>query len=311
MEAYLDSLLFRTRNDDFQFDLLVTDDCAFPAWLTDEDRIQVRRYHYTAATGLNRARLTMKSVRQYLRDYEPDEIRQITQPRWHAPGVLVGAMTSDVPVFTRASRSLFREYQEAPSPVRAWLANNLLGRSIFLGNRLYTPQHGAISVPWWAPSKKVVEARVVNADRFSPETEPKEDLFTQPHRRVVTVGRISRRKGTDLLLDIADQLEDHNFALVGPVGDESLAAEADATPNITRHPPVEYVEMPSVYAAADVALSVSRIEWGGVSRAMMEGTAMGLPVVALDRQEASSVADVTVPTDPGAIATAITEFTAP
>ncbi|MFB6202770.1 MAG: glycosyltransferase [Halorhabdus sp.] len=220
-------------------------------------------------------------------------------------------MTSDIPVFTRASRSLFREYQEAPSPARAWLANNLLGRSIFLGNRLYTPQHGAVSVPWWAPAEKVVEERVVNADRFSPEAEPREDLFNQSRRRVVTVGRISRQKGTDLLLDVADRLGDHEFALVGPVGDESLAVEADAIPNVTRHPPVEYVEMPGVYAAADVALSASRIEWGGVSRAMMEGAAVGLPVIALDQEEASSVADVTVPADPGAIATAITDFTAP
>lgn len=311
MEAYLDSLLFRTQTDNIQFDLLAAHDCDLPVWLTDEERIHVRRYFYTAGSGFSRARVASRIVRQYLQDYDPDEIRQITQPRWHAPGVLAGAVTSDVPVFTRASRSLFREYREAPSPVRAWLVNNLLGRAIFFGNRLYTPRHGAVSVPWWAPAEKVVEERVVNADRFSPEAAPKEDLFKQSRRRVVTVGRISRQKGTDLLLDVADQLEEHEFALVGPVGDESLAAKADATPNVTRHPPVEYIDMPSVYAAADVTLSASRIEWGGVSRAMMEGAAMGLPVVALDQEEASSIADVTVSEDPEAIATAITDFTAP
>jgi glycosyltransferase involved in cell wall biosynthesis len=208
-------------------------------------------------------------------------------------------------VCTRASASLFDEYHEAPSPVRAWLANNVLGRSIFLSDRVYTPKYGGIEVPWWAPADLVREERTVNSDRFSSEAVPYENLFTQDRDRVIIVGRISRRKGTDLLLKVAKRLEDVEFAVVGPVGDENLAARADDAPNIRRHQPVDYIEMPGLYAAANIVLSVSRLEWGGVSRAMLEGKSAGCPVVAIDHGEAGSVADITVPADPDAIIDAI------
>lgn len=305
MEAYLDSLCYRTREAGTRFELLVVGDCPVPEWLTDADRVSVERYEASSETGVRRTRVTEKVVRRHLRDRDLDEIRQITQPRWHAPGVLAGAVGSDVRVCTRASASLFEEYREAPSPVRAWIANNVLGRSIFLADSVYTPQYGSVEVPWWAPADLVTEERTVNADRFSPAAAPQQDLFTQEDDRVLTVGRVSRRKGTDLLLSVAERLESVEFAAVGPVGDANLAASADEAPNVRRYPPVDYVEMPGLYAAADLVLSVSRLEWGGVSRAMLEGKAAGRAVVALDRKEAGSVADTVVPADPNVIADAV------
>ena len=305
MQAYLDSLLYRTRNDRTRFDLITADNCDLPKWLIDTEDISIVRYDAAGATGLGRARLTRRVTRQYLQSHDPDVLRQITQPRWHAPGVLLGAAGTDVRVCTRASTSLFAEFREAPSPIRAWLANNALGQSVFLADAVYTPRYGGIDLPWWAPADLVVEERTVNPDRFSPDTDPNEDLFSGAADRVLTVGRISHRKGSDLLLDVADRIVDAEFTVVGPIGDDDLAAEVDAAPNIRRHPPVEYVEMPELYAAADLVLSVSRLEWGGVSRAMLEGKTMGVPVVALDRERASDVADAVVPDDPDAIADAV------
>jgi len=63
--------------------------------------------------------------------------------------------------------------------------------------------------------------------------------------------------------------------------------------------------MPGLYTASDLVLSVSRLEWGGVSRAMLEGKAAGRPVVALDRESASNVADIVAPAEPPAIADAV------
>jgi glycosyltransferase involved in cell wall biosynthesis len=212
-------------------------------------------------------------------------------------------------VWSRASASLFTEYQEAPSPVRAWLVNNGFGRAIFLADRLFTPRFGRVDCPWWARAELVPEQRVVNVDRFSPDATPQSDLFGQAERRVLTVGRISRRKGTDRLLDVADRLPDHEFVVVGPVQDEALAAAVDDASNLAREPPVDYVEMPGLYTATDVGLSVSRLEWGGVSRAMLEGKAAGRCVVALDREEASSVADDVTSDDADEIAAAVRRCT--
>jgi glycosyltransferase involved in cell wall biosynthesis len=113
------------------------------------------------------------------------------------------------------------------------------------------------------------------------------------------------------LIEVARKLPDHEFVLVGPVGDESLAAEAEAESNVRVHPPVDYADMPGLYTASDIVLSVSRLEWGGVSRAMLEGKATGRPIVALDRAEASAVADAVVPEEPTAIAAAIGRLTQP
>lgn len=305
MEAYLDSLLYRTTDDATTFEVIVVGDCDLPGWLTDIDRVTIARYNAPQATGLGRVRVTAQVVRRYLRSHDPEMLRQITQPRWHAPGVLAGAIRHDVCVCTRAAVSLFGEFHEAPSPVRAWLANNVLGQSIFLADAVYTPRYGGVDLPWWAPADLVVEARTVNAERFSPDVEPRSDLFSQDYDRVLTVGRISRRKGTDILLSVADRLPKVEFAVVGPVDDEDLATAADKVPNIRRHPPVNYVEMPGLYTAADLVLSLSRLEWGGVSRAMLEGKASGCPVVALEREHAEAVADSTVPDEPEAIAATI------
>lgn len=305
IEAYLDSLLYQTRDVETQFDLLVVGNCPVPCWLSNQDRIEVKRYDAAREAGFGRTRVTASVVRRHLRGHSPDEVRQITQPRWHAPGVLAGAFGFDVRVCTRASASLFDEFREAPSPFRAWLANNVLGRSIFLADSVYTPQYGGVEVPWWASAELVIEQRTVNAARFSADVTARQSLFSQDQDCVLTVGRISRRKGTDLLLEVADRVNDAEFVAVGPVGDAELAAMADNAPNVRRHPPVNYVDMPGLYAAADLVLSVSRLEWGGVSRAMLEGRATGRPVIALDREDAASVADAVVPEDPEAIADAV------
>jgi glycosyltransferase involved in cell wall biosynthesis len=311
IEAYLDSLLYRTRETSHDFDLVVVDGCTLPFWIRDADRLSITRYDDSIGSGFDRTRGTARVVRRYLRSHDPAEIRQITQPRWHAPGVLYGALESGTTTCTRASRSLFVEYREAPSPVRAWLANNGLGRSVFLADRLYTPAYGGVEPPRWALADLVVEERTVNEDRFSPAAEPRPELFKASTNRVLTVGRVSRRKGTDLLIEVARKLPDHEFVLVGPVGDESLAAEAEAESNVRVHPPVDYADMPGLYTASDIVLSVSRLEWGGVSRAMLEGKATGRPIVALDRAEASAVADAVVPEEPTAIAAAIGRLTQP
>lgn len=305
MEAYLDSLLYRTREKRRTFDLVVVGDCAVPAWLRDADRLTVVRYDRDEGAGLQRLRTAALVVREHVASHGPAVVRQITQPRWHAPGVLLGAAAGDPAVWTRASASLFDEFREAPSPLRAWLVNNALGRSIYLSERLFTPRFGGVTRPWWARAELVYEERVVNGDRFSPGADPRPDLFDQDEHRVLTVGRISRRKGTDLLLPVAERLPSYEFVVVGPVQDEDLASEVDATGNISRHPPVDYAEMPGVYAAADIILSVSRLEWGGVSRAMLEAKATGRPVVAIDRERASDVADAVADADPDDIADAV------
>lgn len=301
MEAYLDSLLYRT--DDRRFDLLVTDDCNVPGWIHANSRFVVRSHSIEDRSGIGRIRTARNVVNQHLESDHATEVRQITQPRWHAPGVILGVRSASgsredsIQTCTRTSASMFREYRAAPSTLKAWLVNNGIGRSVFLSDRVFTPKYGGVSVPWWSSTERVVESRTVNEDRFHPDTESNDEVFSTSTNRVLTVGRISRQKGIDLVLAVAERLPNWEFAVVGPASDTSLADDARERHNVSVMDPVEYVEMPGLYAACDVVLSASRIEWGGVSRAMLEGRASGKPVVAIDNKQASDVADEVVADD--------------
>lgn len=309
MEAYLDSLLYRTNEK--QFDLIVTRGCGLPEWVCDHQDLNVKAYTNADSTGVGRIWTAKTVVSRYLEEHHPSEVRQITQPRWHAPGVILGVRdlprlrSSSISVSTRLSASMFEEYRNASSKTKAWIANNVIGRSAFLADQVYTPQYGGVSIPWWSSAMAVQETREVNKNRFHQDVEPLDGVFSRTDRRVLTVGRISQRKGIGLLLAVAESLPQWEFTIVGPISDIELAEEARESENVSLCPPVDYVEMPSLYAACDVVLSTSRVEWGGVSRAMLEGQASGKHVVALDRGQAANVADEVVPARVDRIATSL------
>ena len=292
MEAYLDALLFYL---DFNtIDIITLQNCSLPSWLVDDNRVAIRRYAIDAGEGLNMVWGAAKATRKYASEYSPKTIRQITQPRWHAPGIILGTKEINVRIKTRASASMFTEHRTADRRLRSFAANNVLGRAVFLSDTLYTPKYGAIDNPWWSPAETVVEERKINQDRFSPDAEPLPDLFNQSTHRVVSVGRVSKQKGMDLLLEAAGNLPEWEFSIVGPIRDQNLADSLNARKNISLYGSVRYVDMPRVYAAGDVLLSASRLEWGGISRAMLEARAVEVPVVALDIEDAAEVADVVV-----------------
>jgi glycosyltransferase involved in cell wall biosynthesis len=299
MEAYLDSLLF-----DFNFnnvDIITVKNCSIPPWLVNDNRVTIRRCAVDTGEGIDIVWRTTKATRQYISEYSPKTIRQITQPRWHAPGVILGALGSDVRIETRASASMFTEHRTADHRFRSFAANNVLGRSVFFSDTLYTPKYGAVDTPWWSTTETVIEERKINQDRFSADTEPLQDLFDQSTQRVISVGRVSKRKGMDLLLKVAKHLPEWEFSIVGPIRDQDLATSLNKQKNIILYGEVPYIDMPRVYTAADILLSVSRLEWGGISRAMLEAHAVELPVVALDIEDAAEVADIVVPESSAAI----------
>lgn len=301
IEAYLDSL--SARENETAFDLIVGDDCELPIWIRDSDAFKIRQYEIDDTSGISLILACANVVATYLDENDVAEIRQITQPRWHAPGVLLGARGHDVRTCTRVSQSNFTEYANTDgiAKCRDYVANNVIGRAVFLSDTVYTPAYGGIDLPWWSSAERIEEPRTAAPTHFHPDIDPSPEIFSQAERRILTVGRISQKKGIDLVLDIAAELPAWEFVIVGPERDDELITQAADLPNVRLLGSIDYIEMPAVYAAADVLLSASRVEWGGISRAMLEADAIGLPVVALDRGDAASVATVTVDADPNSI----------
>jgi glycosyltransferase involved in cell wall biosynthesis len=306
MEAYLDSLQDRESKT---FDLIVGESCSLPGWIQDGSAYNVVRHGMDPGEGLSMVRSCARAVRQYLSGDSPRpvELRQITQPRWHAPGVLLGSRGHSIRVCTRASASNFTEYRSATglAVVREFAANNVLGRSVFLSDAVYTPRYGGVSLPVWSSAELITEPRTASSRIFNPEAPPDESLFARDSHRVLTVGRVSKKKGIDILLEVAERLPDWEFVVLGPKRDGQLVRRAETLPNVVLAGLRDYDEMPGAYAACDVLLSTSRVEWGGISRAMLEAKAVGRPVVALDRGDAASVADATVRPAPDIIVSAL------
>ena len=97
----------------------------------------------------------------------------------------------------------------------------------------------------------------------------------------VCVGRLSRQKGQDLLLDawpaVRAQVPEAELALIGS-GEDREALEARAVPGVAFAG--ERDDVPDWLAAADVVVNSSR--WEGMSLAIVEAMARGRSVVATD-----------------------------
>jgi glycosyltransferase involved in cell wall biosynthesis len=122
----------------------------------------------------------------------------------------------------------------------------------------------------------------------------------------VCVGRLSRQKGQDVLLDawpaVREQVPEAELALVGS-GEEREALEARAVPGVAFTG--ERDDVQDWLAAADVVVNSSR--WEGMSLAIVEAMARGRSIVATDvagsREAVGDEAGAIVPPeDPGALA---------
>jgi glycosyltransferase involved in cell wall biosynthesis len=117
--------------------------------------------------------------------------------------------------------------------------------------------------------------------------EPEHDLI------VGWVGRLAHEKGADIFLRAVaqslNQLQDVKFFVIGEGPDrdklESLADELGIRTQLSFLGRRE--DMPSVYASLDIAVSSSRQE--GLPMAILEGMASGLPWIATDVGDVSTV----------------------
>ena len=100
-------------------------------------------------------------------------------------------------------------------------------------------------------------------------------------RRVLWVGRISREKRPDRLLEVADQCPELEFDLVGPVSDSQYAGaiheRAKRAPNITVHGSTGRDQVSGFYQRAACLCCTSDYE--GFPNTFLEAWSHGLPIV--------------------------------
>lgn len=96
--------------------------------------------------------------------------------------------------------------------------------------------------------------------------------------KIVFVGRVSKAKGCDVIVDLAKSFPDISFELIGEVSDEFLLVEK--APNISLWGKLSHDDVLRHMDEADIFLFPSRTE--GFSLALSEAMARGLPVIAAD-----------------------------
>jgi glycosyltransferase involved in cell wall biosynthesis len=105
---------------------------------------------------------------------------------------------------------------------------------------------------------------------------------------VLSVGRVARGKGLDLLVGAVSRLPGVHAAAIGPDDGHGMTAELDAMrrrldldDRVHLLGPVAHVELPGLYVDADVVVLASAHENFGMVAA--EAAALGVPVVVSDR----------------------------
>lgn len=143
---------------------------------------------------------------------------------------------------------------------------------------------GLVRADWWAPPKTVFIPYGFDLSRF-----PEQPAGPASPARLVFVGRLTWDKGIMTMIDILAQLDrkDVIFEAIGPVSDRiraalvTHAARRGVADRFLMPGPAQNTDLPARLAGA-TAFVFPSTHPEGLSKAVMEAMAAGLPVVAYD-----------------------------
>lgn len=287
--------LLASRDREFVCELLVSDGVDTPGGY---DTVTVT--HPPVETARDRLRVLTRAVRQYATTRDPDVLFQVTRFPTHGPAVALAGRTTRTPTVTRLAGDNFREHRFADGvaeTARTYLLKNgialaavhLADAVVVLGptGRRDIEARGRRTGVWEIPQP-------VDQGQFSPgsTTEARESLALDPDERLLlTVGRISRRKGAGTIRRVAPRV-DAEWVVVG---DGPMRDVLSATPGVRTTGRVAHETIADYYRAADLCVHPSHHE--GLPNVLLEAAACGTPSVARDTGECDTVAAETFTDD--------------
>jgi glycosyltransferase involved in cell wall biosynthesis len=292
---------------DVQFDLLLREDAADDPFA---DAAGSRPTFEVVDPGLadtDRALATVgtlvRSVTAYATEADPDLLWQVTKFPVHGFATTIAGKRAGVPVLTRFAGDNFREYTLAASRAeraRTFVLNNAFGRvpAAFSEATMALGPYGRDQIERRGGSDVREIPQPVDRERFGPpatadQTAIRDELGLPADGRVLlTVGRVSRRKGMLDLLDAAATLArrdaDVTWCVVGTGPLESRLASAPVVSAVGRVPHDEIVRY---YQAADLVVHPSLIE--GLPNVLLEAATCETPTLARDVGDAAVAASAT------------------
>lgn len=289
--------LLRSRDQNFVCDLLVSEGIELP------DEYQgVRINHEPVETARNRLRVLRDATEQYIHAERPDVVMQLTRFPTHGTAAALAGRQTETPVITRLAGDNFREYRFTTgleNILKTFTLNNIISLSaihlstelVVLGpaGRRDIRLRGRQSGIWEIPQP-------VNTSQFTPGTANhlRDSLgIGADERMLLTVGRVSRRKGAACMRRIA-ATRDEPWVVVGDGPMRKTLAEVSTVYTVGWVPHDQIVDY---YRAADLYIHPSLHE--GLPNTLLEATACGTPCIARDVGECGTVAEATFDTDNG------------
>lgn len=282
----------------FEFDLLVSDGVDAPDGYEQVD---------PGFGNRNRAVRTLQTLTRGLTEYARgrsiDLLFQVTKFPLHGCATTIAGRRTDTPVLTRFAGDNFREFRlsSGVNAVKAFGLNNVVGRvPVRWSDRIIAlGPHGRSEI-----ERRNVDAPVeeipqpVNRNRFSsvPAERQRElaQLFGFPTSEnvLLTVGRLTERKGMGALIETAEELYERGESFRWYVlGDGPMREDLAGTRGVEPLCRVEFDEIPDYYRAVDLVVHPSLIE--GLPNVLLEAASCGTPTVARDVGDSSIVASAT------------------
>lgn len=280
---------------DFELDLIISKNVDAPDGYT-----QVDPGLETPNRAIGIVKTLTKSLTTYAKVNMVDVFFQVTKFPLHGCAVALAGQWSSTPVLTRFAGDNFREFKFSKGfdKIRAFGLNNVVGQipTRWSDQIIVLGPHGKQEINRRSgdvPTQEIPQP--IDRDLFSPVSEGREQEisdqlgFSPNNLTLLTVGRLTKRKGMETVINTAKTLRNHGESFHWYIlGDGPMQPELAATDGVEPLGRVDYEAVPEYYRAADLVVHPSLIE--GIPNVLLEAAACDTPTISRDVGDSASVA---------------------